>query len=96
MGEDVIWSGTPEVGMLSSHRLLSTATQLGDGAYGAATGKKLIYRIMADCHAIANQINDEWLIRDQGAIVRQMGWDPQAFARDQIAREGGTMACVKP
>jgi hypothetical protein len=26
LGEDVIWSGTPEEGMLSSHRLLSTAT----------------------------------------------------------------------
>jgi predicted ester cyclase len=96
LGEDVIWSGTPETGMLSSHRLLSTATHTGDGAYGPATGKKLTYRIMADCHAIANQINDEWLIRDQGAIVRQMGWEPQAFARDRIAREGGPAACVKP
>ena len=96
LGEDVIWSGTPEAGMLSSHRLLSTATHLGDGAYGPPTGKKLTYRIMADCHAIANQINDEWLIRDQGAVVRQMGWDPAQFARDQIAREGGPEACVKP
>lgn len=96
LGEDVIWSGTPEEGMLSSHRLLSTATHLGDGAYGKATGKSLVYRIIADCHAIDNQINDEWLIRDQGAIVRQMGWDPVEFARDQIAREGGPEACVKP
>ncbi len=96
LGEDVIWSGTPEEGMLSSHRLLSTATHLGDGAYGKATGKPLVYRILADCHAIENQINDEWLIRDQGAIVRQMGWDPEGFARDQILREGGTEACVKP
>ncbi len=96
LGEDVIWSGTPEEGMLSSHRLLSTATHNGDGAYGAATGKKLTYRIMANCHAINNQIDDEWLIRDQGAIVRQMGWQPMAFARDQIAREGGLEACVKP
>jgi hypothetical protein len=96
LGEDVIWSGTPEDGMLSSHRLLSTATHLGDGAYGKATGRKLVYRIIADCHAIANQINDEWLIRDQGAIVRQMGWDPRDFARDQIAREGGPGACGKP
>jgi hypothetical protein len=96
LGEDVIWSGTPEDGMLSSHRLLSTATHTGDGAYGAATGTRLNYRILADCHAIANQINDEWLIRDQGAIVRQMGWDPAAFARDQIAREGGPELCVKP
>jgi predicted ester cyclase len=96
LGEDVIWSGTPELGMLSSHRLLSTATHTGDGVYGAATGKKLTYRILADCHAINNQIDDEWLIRDQGAIVRQMGWEPLAFARDQIAREGGPLACVKP
>jgi hypothetical protein len=96
LGEDVIWSGTPEDGMLSSHRLLSTATHLGDGAYGKATGKRLVYRIIADCHAINNQINDEWLIRDQGAIVRQMGWDPEEFARDQIEREGGPEVCVKP
>lgn len=96
LGEDVIWSGTPDEGMLSSHRLLSTATHLGHGAYGPATGKRLTYRILADCHAIANQINDEWLIRDQGAIVRQMGAEPQAFARDQIAREGGPEACVRP
>jgi hypothetical protein len=96
LGEDVIWSGTPEEGMLSSHRILSTATHLGGGQYGAATGKKLVYRIIADCHARANMIDDEWLIRDQGAVVRQMGWDPQAFARDQIAREGGPDKCTKP
>lgn len=34
LGEDVIWSGDPEAGMLSSHRLVSTATHTGDGAYG--------------------------------------------------------------
>ncbi|MFZ5708597.1 MAG: ester cyclase [Pseudomonadota bacterium] len=96
LGEDVIWCGTPEDGMLSSHRLLSTATHTGDGAYGRATGRRLTYRIIADCHAIANQINDEWLIRDQGAIVRQMGWEPKDFARDQIEREGGPHACVRP
>lgn len=96
LGEDVIWSGSPEEGMLSSHRILSTATHLSDGVYGKATGKTLRYRILADCHAINNQINDEWLIRDQGAIVRQMGWDPKEYAADLIEREGGPAACVKP
>ncbi|NOD93692.1 nuclear transport factor 2 family protein [Ruegeria sp. HKCCD4884] len=96
LGEDVIWSGTPEEGMLSSHRIISTATHLADGVYGKATGKQLRYRILADCHAIDNQINDEWLIRDQGAIVRQMGWDPKEYAADLIAREGGPENCVKP
>ncbi len=96
LGEDVIWSGTPEAGMLSSHRILSTATHAGDGVYGKATGQTLVYRIIADCHAHNNQINDEWLIRDQGAIVRQLGWDPKAYAADLIDREGGPDACVKP
>ncbi|KJZ16053.1 polyketide cyclase [Marinomonas sp. S3726] len=89
LGEDVIWSGNEEEGMLSSHRIYSTATHLGDGIFGKATGKQLKYRIIADCYAINNAITDEWLIRDQGAIVRQMGWDPKAFAVDQIEREGG-------
>ncbi len=96
LGEDVIWCGTPETGMLSSHRLLSKATHLGDGIYGEATGKRLTYRIIADCHAINNQINDEWLIRDQGAIVRQMGMDPKSYAIELIANEGGPDHCVRP
>ena len=96
LGEDVIWSGTPTEGMLSSHRILSTATHLGDGLYGNASGKILKYRIIADCHAIDNQINDEWLIRDQGAIVRQMGWDPYEYAVKQIENEGGPTKCVQP
>jgi hypothetical protein len=96
LGEDVIWSGTPEDGMLSSHRIFSTASHTGDGLYGKATGKRLAYRTIADCHAINNQINDEWLIRDQGAIVRQLGWEPVEYARDLIAREGGAELCVRP
>lgn len=96
LGEDVIWSGTPEEGMLSSHRILSTATHARDGVYGKATGTKLTYRIIADCHAINNQINDEWLIRDQGAIVRQMGWTPKKYARALIKAEGGAETATRP
>jgi len=96
LGEDVIWSGTPEAGMLSSHRILSQATHAGDGVYGPATGRRLTYRILADCHARDNVIDDEWLIRDQGAIVRQLGWSPRDYAADLIAREGGPGACPKP
>ncbi|MEX0308838.1 MAG: nuclear transport factor 2 family protein, partial [Tateyamaria sp.] len=96
LGEDVIWSGTPEAGMLSSHRLLSTATHLADGVYGKASGKKLTYRIIADCHAINDQINDEWLVRDQTAIVNQIGWDAKEYAADLIEKEGGPENAVQP
>ncbi|MEM6825127.1 MAG: nuclear transport factor 2 family protein [Pseudomonadota bacterium] len=96
LGEDVIWSGTPEAGMLSSHRIMSMATHAGDGAYGRATGTRLTYRILADCHAKDNVIDDEWIIRDQGAIVRQMGWEPRDYAATLIESEGGPGSCVKP
>ena len=95
-GEDVIWSGTPEEGMLSSHRIVTTATHTRAGVYGAPTGKRLTYRIIADCHAKNNTIDDEWLIRDQGAIVRQLGWSPKDYAADLIAREGGPDKAIKP
>ena len=97
-GEDVIWSGDPESGYLSSHRLISTATHLGDGAYGKATGRRLTYRIIADCHVMAGKwcIDEEWIIRDHGAIVRQTGSTSQDFARDQIALEGGPGKAARP
>ena len=96
LGEDVIWSGDEDQGFLSSHRIFSTATHLGDGAYGAASGTRLRYRIIADCACEENQIFDEWLIRDQGAIVRQLGIDPKRFAADQIATEGGVEQAKVP
>jgi predicted ester cyclase len=96
LAEDVIWCGDATGGFLSSHRLLCTATHARDGVYGAATGKVLKYRVIADCAALRNQIFDEWLVRDQGAIVRQLGIDPKAYAADLIAREGGPDRCVRP
>ena len=89
LGEDVIWSGNDQDGFLSSHRIFSTATHLGAGSFGPATGKTLRYRVIADCAAIENQIYDEWLVRDLGAIVRQLGFDPRSFAADKIEAEGG-------
>ncbi len=98
LGEDVIWSGSAEEpeGFLSSHRLLSTATHQRDGIYGMATGTKLTYRIIADCACRNDQVYDEWLIRDQGAIVRQLGLDPKRYAADRIAAEGGPENCARP
>lgn len=84
LGEDVIWSGNTDIGMLSSHRILSTATHSGSGAFGPATGRKVRYRAFADCYAKNNQISDEWLIRDNGAVLRQLGFDVVDWAREQL------------
>ena len=96
LGEDVIWSGDDEEGFLSSHRILSTATHLGDGAFGDASGTKLVYRVIADCAALENTIYDEWIVRDTGAIVAQLGTNPRQFAAQQIHDEGGPDRCIPP
>lgn len=96
IGEDVIWSGNDKDGFLSSHRILTTGTHTGGGYFGPATGKSVVIRAIADCAAINDQINDEWLIRDVGGLVMQLGLDPKQFARDLIEREGGPETCVKP
>ncbi|WP_072777815.1 ester cyclase [Marivita hallyeonensis] len=96
LGEDVIWCATGEDSFLSSHRLYCTATHEGSGMYGAPTGRTLAYRILADCWCRENGVLDEWLVRDQGAIVRQMGGDVVDWTRALIAREGGPEHCVKP
>ncbi|MBT6274819.1 MAG: nuclear transport factor 2 family protein, partial [Chromatiales bacterium] len=59
LGEDVIWSGSAEVGFLASHRILNTATHGSDGVYGAASGTRLVYRSIVESAARDNQIYDQ-------------------------------------
>lgn len=96
LGEDVIWSDDGAGGFLSSHRILSTATHSGDGAFGAASGNVLTFRTIADCAARENAIYDEWLVRDVGAMVRQLGHTPRSFASGQIEREGAAAGATQP
>ena len=89
LGEDVIWNGNDDKGYHSSHRILSKGTHLGDGFYGKPTGKDIYYRVIADCACKGNQVYDEWIVRDQGAMVRQIGYTPKEFAQIMIDKEGG-------
>lgn len=95
-GEDVIFSDDPEAGLLSSHRLITTATHSQDGAFGPATGKRFTARVIADCAARGDTIYDEWLVRDYGGIVRQLGMEPREYARILIEREGGPGCAARP
>lgn len=96
LGEDVIWSGNEDDGMLSSHRLFCTGTHLGDSMFGPATGKKVVFRAIADCYAINNSITDEWLVRDYGGIAKQLGWNSRDLAAKIIEDEGGPDKCTRP
>jgi predicted ester cyclase len=81
IGQNVIWSGFDKNGYLSSHRILSTATNLGDSSFGPATGRKVTFRTAVDCAAEDNRIHEEWLVRDNLWIVKQLGFDPHEVAK---------------
>jgi hypothetical protein len=96
LGEDVIWSGNGEEGFLSSHRIVSTATHSASGAFGPASNRQLVFRTIADTFVINNQVAEEWLVRDVGAMVRQLGHSPQDFARQQLIEETGAEQNISP
>ncbi len=89
LAEDVIQSGDEDGGFLSSHRIISTMTHLGDGNFGPATGRKIHARTIADCVCKNNRIVHEWLVRDHAAIALQIGTTPKALAQQWLNQRGG-------
>ena len=59
LAEDVIQSGDDAHGFLSSHRIISPMTHLGDGSFGHATGARIHARTIADCVCKDNRIIHE-------------------------------------
>ena len=89
LAEDIIVSGDDSAGYMSSHRIISPMTHLGDGNFGPATGKRVHARTIADCVCKDNRIIHEWLVRDHAAIAYAIGSTPRALAARWLAERGG-------
>ncbi|MFN3267001.1 MAG: ester cyclase, partial [Deinococcales bacterium] len=74
-GDEVIWSGNDQDGFHSSHRITWTARNTGYSVYGAPTNRRILRRGIAHCVVKENRIIEEWLVRDELALVRQLGFD---------------------
>ncbi|MBJ7387956.1 MAG: ester cyclase [Sphingomonadaceae bacterium] len=86
-GEAVIWSDEGDGAYLSSHRITSTATNLGTSELGPATGKRITFTTIADCLCKANLIIEEWLVRDYSHMALQLGFHPREVARTHAAAD---------
>lgn len=80
LADEVITSGDVNSGY-SSHRIISPMTNLGDTAFGPATGRQIRTMNIADCEISNGQITGEWLVRDNFAMVLQLGFDPAKAAQ---------------
>lgn len=94
IGEDVIWSENAPGLFHTSHRIVSLMTHLGDDAFGPATGRRAQVTTIADCLVRENRIVEEWLVRDNAQLVRQLGLDPWAVARAQANADRATDPAV--
>jgi predicted ester cyclase len=94
VGEEVIWSGEQGSKFYTSHRIASTATNLGNSTFGPSTGKKVFFRTIADCVVAENKIEEEWLVRDNLHIVQQLGFDPVQLAKNSGRYRSGLLPHV--
>lgn len=84
-GEDVIWEQRGDAGFISSHRVFKTGTHTGHWTYGPPTGLDWVSRTIAHCTVQDGLIVEEWLVRDEWAVLQSLGLDPYAIATDLAA-----------
>ena len=93
---NVAWSGDEEHGFYTSHLGHSRSTNVGRTAMGPGTGRKSSIRFAADCISKDNRIHTEWLVRDAGAQVRQLGFDIQETAQRLAEGSQSEVAVISP
>lgn len=79
-GEDVIWEQRGPKGFISSHRVLKTGTHTGYWTYGPPTGRDWVSRTIAHCLVQDGKVVEEWLVRDEYAVLQSLGLDPEQVA----------------
>ena len=91
--DDVIWSGNEDDGFYSSHRILGMGTNLGYSQYGPPTNRKIKRWVIANCYVKENRIVEEWVVRDESALVQQLGYDPVEVARKLVEQDRNAGCC---
>ncbi len=82
---NVAWSDLGNGDFYTSHLGFGTGVNVGASAYGPATGCTATIRFCADCISRDGRIHTEWLARDNGALVAQLGLDLHEAAQTLAA-----------
>ena len=93
---NVAWSGNDEVGFYTAHLGFGGGVNRVATVYGPATGEKYSNRFAADCISKDNRIHTEWLVRDNGACVRELGFDLDDAARAVAEQANGDLVLKVP
>lgn len=83
--DNIVWGGDAESGYHSSHLISTHMTNLGPSEFGPATGKEATIQVIAHCVCKDNRIVEEWLVRDNLSLARQLGVDVDAWVAQKAA-----------
>lgn len=81
VADEVIWAGDDAVGFHTSHRTKIFGTNSGYSKFGPPTGRSVKLWCIANCIARENEIFDEYVNYDTGALIKQLGFDVIETAR---------------
>jgi predicted ester cyclase len=96
LADDVIWSGNDEDGFYSSHRVTSVGLNTGYTVYGPPTWRTVARHGFAECAVRENRIYEEWLVRDEVGVLRQLGIDPKQYVVELVKRGGSDLMKLEP
>ncbi len=85
--DDVIWCGNDQDGFHSSHRIVWVAHNTGYSIYGPPTGRRVVRQGIAHCFVKENRVVEEWICRDELALIRQLGFDEHELACKMAAQD---------
>jgi predicted ester cyclase len=80
--DEIVWAGDEEVGFFTSHRTVITGTNTGWSRFGPPTNRRMTVWCIANCLSQDNEIFEEWVIYNQSSMLRQLGFDLAAKARE--------------
>ena len=80
--DEIVWAGDEESGFFTSHRTLITGTNTGWSRFGPPTNRRINVWCIANCLSQDNEIFEEWVIYNQSSMLRQLGFDLIAKARE--------------
>lgn len=95
-GDEVIWGADGGNEIYVSHQVTLSGHHTGYGIYGPPIGRRVRRREIVHRVVRQNRVVEEWIVRDEIALIRQLGLDPVELARTvaQEEFEGGMQAPV--
>lgn len=91
VAEDVVWEPRGRDAFISYHRVLHVGTQDEVSAYGPPTRQASVAHGIAVCLVRDGRVVEEWVVRDEHAVVTQLGFDAEAIA-ERLAAAAAAVA----